>query len=107
MGNSTDSQGRAGMGAYTHYMVGNQIDSGRDPVTLSLARGGLVWDSHWAVRYGAPPVRYPGHAKGVGFQYPGAYIDTDANEMIVTYSVGKEDIALTRFSLDELELGPV
>ena len=91
-------------GKYTHYMVGNQIDKGRDPVTLSLARDGLVWDRQWAVRYGAPAVRYPGHAKGKGFQYPGAYIDTDTNEMLVTYSIGKEDIGLTRFSLAELEL---
>jgi hypothetical protein len=73
---ATTNSSSGGGGKYTHYMVGNQIDSGRDPVTLSLARDGLQWDVQWAVRYGAPPVRYPGRAKGKGFQYPGAYIDT-------------------------------
>lgn len=86
------------------FLVGNQIDKGRDPVTLSVSLDGRVYDRHWAVRYGAPPVRYPGTAKGPGFQYPGAVVLADKGEMIVCYSVGKEDIALTRFSLSSLAL---
>ena len=79
------------------FLVGNQISKGRDPVTLAVARDGLLFDRQWAVRAGAPPVRYPGHAKGVGFQYPGALVLGD--EMLVSYSIGKEDIGLTRFPL--------
>ena len=66
--------GGSGNGKDAIYLVGNQIDSGRDPVTLSIARDGLHFNDHWAVNYGAPPVLYPGHAKCVGFQYPGAMI---------------------------------
>ena len=32
--------------------VGNQIDKGRDPVTLSLSKDGVVFDRHWSVRHG-------------------------------------------------------
>ena len=80
--------------------MGAQNPSGRDPVTLALAQNGLDFDRHWAVRYGAPPVRYPGHAKGVGFQYPGAMVH-DSN-MFVCYSIGKEDIGVSIFPLSSL-----
>ena len=82
------------------YLVGNQVAKGRDPVTLAVAKDGLVFDQHWAVRAGAPPVKYPGHAKGPGFQYPGACVVGD--EMFVSYSLGKEDIGLTRFPLSAI-----
>ena len=93
------------------YLVGNQIESGRDPVTLALSRDGITFDRHFAIRYtsdgkqkatitngGACP-RWEGHAKGCGFQYPGAMIDVAHQRMIVSYSIGKEDIALTHFPL--------
>ena len=82
------------------FLVGNQILAGRDPVTLAVARDGILFDQQWAVRAGAPPVRSPGHAKGVGFQYPGALVLGD--EMLVSYSIGKEDIGLTRFPLSAI-----
>ena len=65
-----------------------------------------TWDRHWAVRYGAPPVKYPGHAKCVGFQYPGGAVATAADGMLwlyVSYSIGKEDIALTRFPVSAVD----
>ena len=31
------------------YLVGNQIDRGRDPVTLNLAKDGVHFDTHFAV----------------------------------------------------------
>ena len=77
------------------YLVGNQIDSGRDPVTLAIARDGLHFDEQWAVRWGAPPVRYPGEAKVVGFQYPGAMIWN--RTFYISYSIGKEDIGFSQF----------
>eukprot|EP00040_Diaphanoeca_grandis_P007239 m.40167 g.40167 ORF g.40167 m.40167 type:complete len:572 (-) comp18405_c0_seq1:41-1756(-) len=93
------------------YLVGNQIDKGRDPVTLSLSADGRVFDRHWAVRASKPGEtidgggscpRFVGHAKGCGYQYPGAMIDVANNEMIVSYSIGKEDIAFTKFKLTEI-----
>ena len=96
------------------YLVGNQIDRGRDPVTIATSHDGLTWDNAWAVRYGAPPVRYPGEAKGPGFQYPGALLlqpsdllgeeggAVEESTLIVCYSVGKEDIALTRVPLSAI-----
>jgi hypothetical protein len=93
------------------YLVGNQIDKGRDPVTLSLAKDGVVFDKHWAVRAGIPGAtidkggscpRWKGQAKCCGYQYPGAMIDVEKEEMIVSYSIGKEDIALTRFSIADV-----
>jgi hypothetical protein len=82
------------------YLVGAQNPSGRDPVTLAIAADGLHFDRHWAVRFGAPPVRYPGKAKGKGFQYPGALIHDD--KMFVTYSIGKEDIAVSIFPMSSV-----
>ena len=68
-----------------------------------MSADGITWGKHWAVRFGAPPVRYPGRAKGVGFQYPGAFVDDKERVMLVSYSVGKENIGLTRFPLSSLE----
>jgi hypothetical protein len=50
------------------YIVGNQIDKGRDPVTISVSADGITFDRHWSVRWGAPKVKYPGAAKVAGFQ---------------------------------------
>jgi len=59
------------------YMVGNQIDKGRDPVTLSLSEDGIQFDKHWAVRHGIKGKdidqggscpRFKGEAKGCGYQ---------------------------------------
>lgn len=33
---------------------------------------------------------------------PGAMIDVATRQMVVSYSIGKEDIALTRFGLSEI-----
>ena len=85
------------------YLVGNQIAKGRDPVTLAIARDGLLFTQHWSVRSGAPKVRFPGHAKGPGFQYPGAMVKDGM--MWVSYSIGKEDIGVTRFPLSSIGLG--
>ena len=82
------------------YLVGNQITKSRDPVTLSISRDGLDFSDHWAVRYGAPPVRFPGEAKVRGFQYPGALIHGDT--FYVCYSIGKEDIGFSSFPLSSV-----
>ena len=95
------------------YLVGNQCsDCGRDPVTLSLSTDGISFDRHFAVRHGVKGAdidhggscpRFKGAAKGCGYQYPGAMIDEARKEMIVSYSIGKEDIGLTVFPLSALK----
>jgi hypothetical protein len=72
---------------------------------------GVHFNRHLSVRHGIAGMdidhggscpRFKGAAKCCGYQYPGAMIDVERQEMIVSYSIGKEDIALTVFSLGEL-----
>lgn len=80
-------------------------------MTLNLAADGVHFDRHFAVRHGIAGMdidhggscpRFKGAAKGCGYQYPGAMIDVERQEMIVSYSIGKEDIALSIFPLAEV-----
>jgi hypothetical protein len=70
---------------------------------------------HWVVRtaqapYGDPEIlkcRWPGHQHGndgcrPGFQYPSAMWIASTGEMMVAYSINKEDIAVTKFPLSLL-----
>jgi hypothetical protein len=83
------------------YLVGNQVAvKGRDPLVLSLSRDGVRFDGAAAIRSGAPPLRREGRAKVPGFQYPSAVVAHDA--LWVIYSVGKEDVAVSRIPLSEL-----
>ena len=81
------------------YLIGNQA-VGRDPLVLSLSRDGKVFDWAAAIRHGAPKVRHPGRAKGPGYQYPSALVVGDA--LWVIYSIGKEDVAVSRVPLSAL-----
>lgn len=84
------------------YVVGNQINDvsyGRDPLTLAISRDGVNFDWAAAVRYDAPKIDFPGDGKGPGFQYPSVTLDGD--EMVVTYSIGKEDVAVSRFAIPQ------
>ena len=89
------------------YLIGNQIDvSGphsRDPLTISLSRDGKTFDWAAAVRHGTPPLRYPGHWKDHGFQYPSAIVV--GKSLWVIYSINKEDVAVSRIPLKELRTG--
>ena len=90
----------------------------RDPLVISVARDGLHFDRHWVVRttqlpptpggVGGDPselkCKWPGHQHRSwgcrpGFQYPAAMWREATGEMVVAYSVNKEDIAITRFPL--------
>ena len=82
------------------FLVGNQ-SIGRDPLVIGLSRDGVTFDWAAAIRHGAPKVRHPGRAKGPGFQYPSAIVVGDA--MWVVYSVGKEDVAVSRVPLSALD----
>jgi hypothetical protein len=84
----------------TVYVINNP-GNGRDPLVISLAKDGLTFDRHAVIAMNAPKVRYPGRAKGPGFQYPRATVLHDA--LFVIYSVGKEDVWVTRIPLEGLE----
>lgn len=83
------------------YLIGNQVETGRrDPLTIALSRDGVTFDWAAAIRSGCPAVRVKGRAKGPGFQYPSAVVVGDA--LWVVYSIGKEDVALSRVPLASL-----
>lgn len=79
------------------FLIGNQVtrlDGARDPLTIALSRDGRNFDWAAAIRTGAPGVRVAGSAKSPGFQYPSARVVGD--EIWVMYTVGKEDVAVSR-----------
>ena len=81
------------------WLIGNQA-IGRDPLVISLSRDGVTFEWAASIRHGAPKVRHPGRAKGRGFQYPSAVVVGDA--LWVIYSIGKEDVAVSRVPLSSL-----
>jgi hypothetical protein len=97
------------------FLVGNQISRGRDPLTLSISKDGLNFNEVYALRHcGANSTdgtdvdcrpRFSGGGKLPGFQYPSAMWRLHGPrgpEILFSYSVNKEDIALTRFPLSVL-----
>ena len=92
------------------YLIGNQVAKPfdqkqpqhhtRDPLVISVSRDGIVFDLAAAIRTGAPKIRVRGHGKGKGYQYPAATIVGD--DLWVLYSIGKEDVAISRVPLDLL-----
>jgi hypothetical protein len=111
--NIPDSPSRTAVGSLpdgTVFLAGNQLSEPfhqasrphytRDPLTLSLSADGIAFDRVFAVRGGAPRIRLPGKGKGRGYQYPSAVVVTDA--IWIMYSVGKEDVAVSRIPLASL-----
>ncbi|MBS3764051.1 MAG: exo-alpha-sialidase [Planctomycetes bacterium] len=84
----------------TAYVINNP-GHGRDPLVISLAEDGLTFDQHAVIVANAPPKRYEGRWKGIGFQYPRATVADD--NLFVIYSINKEDVEIARIPLDELE----
>ncbi|WP_433190215.1 exo-alpha-sialidase [Actinoallomurus sp. CA-150999] len=83
------------------YIVGNEQPGGhRDPISISLASDGVHFDRVGVIRYAAPPLRYTGAHKNLGFEYPSA-IATNT-DLWVVYSVNKEDVAITKVPLSSL-----
>lgn len=97
--------------AYSRTMAGNLPDGTayvinnpgriRDPLVISLAADGLNFDRHAVIACNAPPRRYDGVAKGIGFQYPHATVASD--RLHVIYSINKEDIETAAIPLDTLK----
>ncbi|MCP4646102.1 MAG: hypothetical protein GY851_37000 [bacterium] len=85
------------------FLIGNHLPKQwrRDPLTLALSRDGLDYDRAWAIRSGAPPITHKGLHKGVGYQYPDAIVVDD--DLWVAYSIGKEDIAVSRVPVSTLK----
>ncbi len=92
------------------YLLGTQVSNTslrhkRDPLTLSLSPDGLSFTQAYALRYGCPERRYNGSHKDYGFAYPSAVVDRMAasgGQMLIAYSVNKEDIELMTVALSEL-----
>jgi hypothetical protein len=92
------------------YLLGTQVSNTslrhkRDPLTLSLSPDGLSFTQAFALRYGCPDRRYNGSHKDYGYAYPSAVVDRTAaggGQLIIAYSVNKEDIELMTVALSEL-----
>lgn len=88
------------------YLINNPKQDrpfGRDPLTITFSRDGWSFGHPFAVRRDAPPLRYPGKAKGSqSFQYAHA-IEHDG-KLWVIYATNKEDIEVTSFDLDTFGL---
>jgi hypothetical protein len=87
------------------FLIGNYVPENahglRDPLVLSLSRDGKRFDRAAAIRAGSPEVRTAGSAKSRGFQYPSAVVARGA--LWVIYSIGKEDVAVSRIPLEALK----
>lgn len=87
------------------YVINNVLPlstkkGGRSLLAISLSRDGLNFDRVAVIRFIAPPQRYEGRAKSIGYAYPHSVVV--GNNLWVVYSVNKEDIQVTRISLSEL-----
>jgi hypothetical protein len=74
---------------------------GRNPLVIALSDDGLVFDRAWVLRGEAAKRRFGGVRKSDGWQYPMALVWRDA--LWVIHSVNKEDIALARIRLEDLQ----
>jgi hypothetical protein len=92
------------------YLLGTQVSNTsirhkRDPLTLSLSPDGLSFTQAYALQYGCPERRYNGSHKDYGYAYPAAVVDrtaADGGQMLIAYSVNKEDIELMIVPLSAL-----
>ena len=109
-----DSHTRTHVGALPDgrtYLLGTQVSNTslrhkRDPLTLSLSPDGLSFTQAFALRYGCPERRYNGSHKDYGYAYPSAVVDrtaVDGGQLLIAYSVNKEDIELMTVALSELQ----
>ena len=70
----------------------------RGKLTIALSRDGRLFDRAWIIRDEPTTQRFEGKGKRDGWQYPNALVWRDS--LWVVYSVNKEDVALTRISLN-------
>ena len=96
--------GRLPNGQY--YVINNILPmspkkGGRSMLAISLSLNGLNFDRMAIIRFVAPPQRYEGKAKSIGYQYPHSVVVGKCLWLI--YSVNKEDIEVARIPLSELD----
>jgi hypothetical protein len=80
------------------YLVGNFVPGSRDPLGIAVSTDGRNFNRAAAIRQGAPPPRFSTRAPA--FAYPSAVVADNA--LWVIYSIGKEDIAVSRVPLASL-----
>lgn len=100
----------------TVLLIGNQMAPefdnpgkpdhyGRDPLMVSVSADGYLFTRAYALRCGQQPWRVPKsevRGRGGGGQYPSALVD--GGHLYVLYSMGKEDVWVSRVPLAELGL---
>ncbi len=76
----------------------------RDPLTVALSKDGYLFDRAFAVRTNAPTdYRFSGILRrSLGYGYPSSVVHHD--QLCILYSIGKEDMALSRVPLRALGL---
>ncbi|MFA5712848.1 MAG: exo-alpha-sialidase [Bacteroidales bacterium] len=76
----------------------------RDPLTLSVSSNGFSFHKVYALRTNSPKsFRFKGvGGRNPGFAYTSSIVERDT--LYTLYSIGKEDIAITRLPLSVLEL---
>ncbi|TDU81722.1 BNR repeat protein [Prosthecobacter fusiformis] len=96
---SKNMAGRLSNGLY--YLINNPMETGRDPLSISVSRDGWTFGSPKNLRVGSPARRYPGGAKNDhSFQYSHA-IEHDG-KLWVIYATNKEDIEVSAFDIEAL-----
>jgi len=84
-----------------NYLINNPSQEfGRIPLSILLSGDGITFDRGFAIRTEPASARFLGRAKGGGYQYPGAIVWK--RDLWVGYSINKEDVAVTRISLNAL-----
>lgn len=73
----------------------------RSLLTIALSNDGSVFDRAWLIRSEPTTQRFDGKGKRDGWQYPSAVVWRDA--LWIAYSVNKEDVSLTRISLEAFQ----
>jgi hypothetical protein len=105
--NIPDSPSRTASGVFADgsvFIVGNFLDQLwlRDPLLFATSEDGIHFSEAFVLRAGAPDAteRNQYDRKGPGYQYPDAVVTDDS--VWVTYSVSKEQIAISRIPLEVL-----
>ncbi|MDA0824897.1 MAG: exo-alpha-sialidase [Proteobacteria bacterium] len=86
------------------YLINNPLTTpfDRSLLTIALSRDGRLFHRAFLVRGEPTKRRFDGKYKLDGWQYPHACVWKDA--LFIAYSINKEDLGVTRISLDDLPL---
>jgi predicted neuraminidase len=88
----------------THYAprLDEALYLDRDPLTVAVSKDGYTFDKVYSIRMGAPKTWHIPNVKGrnPGFAYTSSIIDSAF--LYTLYSIGKEDIAISRVPLGQL-----